>query len=109
MQAEMTRLYDELERLEATPRTPARTEWRPGDQTIGQRWDSLDMAGRREWLLADFRVRVAATGNRDGTVTAEVLYPVPLKIDLENGHDIGNGVRATVTSGVAVLWKGEGK
>ena len=109
MLAETTRLYDELDRLESMPRTPARNELLMGDETIGQRWESLDMAGRREWLLTDFRVRVAATGNRDGSVTAEVGYPPgPVKFDVR-GHDLGGTLRGTVERGVAVFWKGEDK
>jgi hypothetical protein len=108
MLAETARLYDELDRLEAMPRTPARTEWALGDQTTGQRWASLDMAGRREWLLSDFRVRVKATGNRDGTVTAQVLYPDPVRLDVAHGHDLGDGLRGTVAGGQVILWR-EGK
>lgn len=103
--AERTRLRGERKRLEAMPRTPARTEWRLGGETIGQRWASLDMAGRREWLLSDFKVRVRNSGNRDGSVTAEISYPDPLRVNVEHGHDLGNGLRATEASGTVILWK----
>jgi hypothetical protein len=107
MLAETARLYDELERLEAMPGTPARFELQWGDETIGQRWESLDMPGRREWLLSDFRVRVKGTGKRDGSVTVEIGRPPgPAKIDL-TGHDIGGGLRASVSNGIAVFWKGD--
>jgi hypothetical protein len=78
--AEMTRLYDEIERLEALPSVPARTvtgfkrDEAGNVLTEADRWQSLDNAERRVWLTrGEFRVTVKPEAGRTGRVHAELI------------------------------------
>jgi DNA invertase Pin-like site-specific DNA recombinase len=82
--AESDRLYDELERLQALPSTPARTVYeRVKDasgrvMSEGEHWLTMSMPERRLWMLGRAAVShypiVKAAPGRTGAVIAEIAY-----------------------------------
>ena len=84
MRAETDRLYDEIERLEALPKTAARTVFeRVKDEngrviTEGEHWQAMTMRERRAWLQdhapVTHYVTVKAAPGRKGAVIADVVY-----------------------------------
>jgi len=80
MRAETDRLYDEIERLEAlaSESRPGRTYVEDSGKTLGQLWDGMTPAERREWMLSgEFRLHAKATPDRSGRVEITRTMIVP--------------------------------
>lgn len=68
----LTTLRTELSRLRSLPSEPARTDLIPTGQTIAQRWERLDTAGRRKFLLDHGAEWTAKDGEVQMTEAGEI-------------------------------------
>src|SRR5262249_7250941 len=79
-------LRAEIDHLRSLPSKPDRVMWVPSGKTIAEHWDSLNTAGRRDWLKEN-GWKVTASKDADGW-----------RLGIDAGFTAGIGADAQVTS-----------
>jgi len=69
--AQLSTLRSELARLRSLPVKPAKVERKPDGKTIGEVWQSLDIPGKRKFLL-DSGAKVHAEREADGYMSVVI-------------------------------------